>query len=560
MIGDTKNLDMQSIQSPEGSENHPEIKTKIPPPTETVASLDSKILATDNKVAGYERGIEETSARLTEARAKLDLPPDTEEAPSITQSRREVEKLEAQKVEFEERKTKLGGETYFAVKGTPEETPTRMEDEQDYKMILDRIENNPDAYKFNADHPMDYPRIYAERARASFARQFPDRARVYEEAEILKLERDREKSKNTQVLEQERTEQPEVAQTLPSESQAPAEPIARDTTSALGHEPSSIQWDPKDEAFEKRSAQFRTEKARADVNREQTDEAFRKISTNILKQAEVGSIPPAEPGVSVDKKENWATESKIVQAKLIEKMREQFASASAEQFKFTLDEYMAETKRFNERMAEARSSTPKYKKPEEPVLANTDEGNLARVSPTSTNLNEKNPLVSGSKQPSHINNELEQQPQIENVTKENFERNRQQGKALMANGQIWTIDEARPDGSVFLRRDITIPEALKLAEKANAGQLDRGFNIPQLNTQGVKVKGGMTTIRDLESGAKWIQKELPDSQQDATTQREAEEVRILQARIASGEFKDNNNGALDLLKDVLNKYLDRLQK
>src|SRR3989338_3225983 len=109
MIGKAKNLDMQSIQSPEGFENKPEVKAKIPPPVETVASLDSKILATDNKVSGYERGIEDTSARLAEARAKLDLPPDTEEAPSITQSRREVEKLEAQKDELAEKRTKLGG-------------------------------------------------------------------------------------------------------------------------------------------------------------------------------------------------------------------------------------------------------------------------------------------------------------------------------------------------------------------------------------------------------------------------------------------------------------------
>ena len=110
MIGNTKSLDVQSIQSPEGSENPPAVQAEVPKPTETIESLDSKVLSIDHKVTRYERGIENTNTKLTEVRAKLGLPPDTEEVPSTTQSRREVEKLEAEKDELVEKRNKLSGE------------------------------------------------------------------------------------------------------------------------------------------------------------------------------------------------------------------------------------------------------------------------------------------------------------------------------------------------------------------------------------------------------------------------------------------------------------------
>lgn len=110
MIGNTKSLDLQNTQSPEESENPAAVQSEVSKPTETMESLDSKVLSTNHKVAGYEKGIEDTNAKLTEVRAKLGLPSDTEEVPSTIQSRREVEKLEAEKDKLVEKRNKLSGE------------------------------------------------------------------------------------------------------------------------------------------------------------------------------------------------------------------------------------------------------------------------------------------------------------------------------------------------------------------------------------------------------------------------------------------------------------------
>jgi len=104
MIGNTKSLDLQNTQSPEESENPAAVQSEVSKPTETMESLDSKVLSINHKVAGYEKGIEDTNAKLTEVRAKLGLPSDTEEVPSTIQSRREVEKLEAEKDKLVEKK------------------------------------------------------------------------------------------------------------------------------------------------------------------------------------------------------------------------------------------------------------------------------------------------------------------------------------------------------------------------------------------------------------------------------------------------------------------------
>ena len=110
MIGNTKSLDLQNTQSPEESENPAAVQSEVSKPTETMESLDSKVLSINHKVAGYEKGIEDTNAKLTEVRAKLGLPSDTEEVPSTIQSRREVEKLEAEKDKLVEKRNKLSGE------------------------------------------------------------------------------------------------------------------------------------------------------------------------------------------------------------------------------------------------------------------------------------------------------------------------------------------------------------------------------------------------------------------------------------------------------------------
>jgi hypothetical protein len=109
MVNSPEKFDRQRLRSPEAAEAHQEARPEQLDPVETVESLDRKIADIDSRIGGYAESVEETNARLTQARAELGMPPMTTEAPSIAQSREAAARLEEQKRKLVAQKEHLDG-------------------------------------------------------------------------------------------------------------------------------------------------------------------------------------------------------------------------------------------------------------------------------------------------------------------------------------------------------------------------------------------------------------------------------------------------------------------
>jgi len=168
-MNEFENPEAQRIKPPEQQEGeHGEKPVEKPRPIETVESLDKKIVGIDERIGDYTASIEDTSEKLTQARDKLSLSPMTEEAPSITQSREAVARLEEQKGNIVAQKESLVGEA------NTEGQSSRLEEDPRYKKFL-TYETYSEAFggvSSDVEH--------ARNARELFKKEFPEDAKMYE--------------------------------------------------------------------------------------------------------------------------------------------------------------------------------------------------------------------------------------------------------------------------------------------------------------------------------------------------------------------------------------------
>lgn len=150
--------------------------------------------------------------------------------------------------------------------------------------------------------------------------------------------------------------------------------------------------------------------------------------------------------------------------------------------------------------------------------------------------------------------EQEKKPVYEKITDTNFEQHRQQ-KEVVFDGKTWKIDSITPDGRISLHRDITIEEAVALAERAKKGEV-RG----NVDTPNVKTRARLVSRGELESGGQWIVEKPPRSPQNPERQKEVDELRALQVRLTSKEFVGGKLGEEDLLTEVFERDAQRLNQ
>ncbi|MDP3985487.1 MAG: hypothetical protein Q8P82_01870 [bacterium] len=144
----------------------------------------------------------------------------------------------------------------------------------------------------------------------------------------------------------------------------------------------------------------------------------------------------------------------------------------------------------------------------------------------------------------------------EKVTDENFEQYREKNEVKF-NDLRWRIGTVNPDGTVLLIRDITIEEAVSLAERAKDGVFRIG-GVNDVNTPSVKEKARMASRDELISSGQWIV--APRSPNNPERQKEVNAVKALQQRLVSGEFSQNIAGGYELLEDVFDRYAKKLNQ
>ncbi len=143
-------------------------------------------------------------------------------------------------------------------------------------------------------------------------------------------------------------------------------------------------------------------------------------------------------------------------------------------------------------------------------------------------------------------------PIYEKVTDENFDKYHQQGKELIVNGKTWQVNAVKPDGNVILGRSLSMQEALQSIEDAKR---DGTTLLPSSIDKAIQV-----SLKDLKSGdAQWIIEKPLHSPSDSERQKEVDEVRQLQARIASGEFDKNEHGE-GVILNIFDRNAQRLNK
>jgi hypothetical protein len=151
--------------------------------------------------------------------------------------------------------------------------------------------------------------------------------------------------------------------------------------------------------------------------------------------------------------------------------------------------------------------------------------------------------------------ERSEAPTYERITDENFEQYQQQKEVLLS-GEVWRISGTIPEGDdIVLHRDINITEALEIAERAKSGKV-KGV----VNTSSVKEKAIAVSPDMLKSNGQWIVERPPRSPQNPERIKEVEELKKLQQRLVSGEFSQNTCGEFNLLSDVFQKNVERLEK
>lgn len=146
-------------------------------------------------------------------------------------------------------------------------------------------------------------------------------------------------------------------------------------------------------------------------------------------------------------------------------------------------------------------------------------------------------------------------PVYEKITAANLEQYSRQKKEIIINGNAWRIDTIYPDGRIALHRDITLSEAVQLAERAKKGEV-RG----DVNTPNVKTKAQIFSKDELISNGQWIIEKPPRVPQNSERQSEIDEIRRLQQRLTSGEFDGNENGEFELLMEVFERDAQRLNQ
>lgn len=153
---------------------------------------------------------------------------------------------------------------------------------------------------------------------------------------------------------------------------------------------------------------------------------------------------------------------------------------------------------------------------------------------------------------------ISENPVYEKITAENFERYRQQYKEVFLNGKtLRDISSVDSDGNVYATQDITIAEALQLAEKAMRGEAGTPSII---DTPVVKERGKIFAQGDLFRGGQWVVEKPPRSPQNPERQKEVDEVKALQARIVSKEFAKGTQDEESLLTDVFYREFQRLDR
>ncbi len=179
MVNNSESIEAQRLRSPEAAEAHREARPEQLDPVETVESLDQKIVDIDSRIGGYTESVEETSARLTQARAELGMPPLTTEAPNIAQSREAATRLEARKQALMAQREEL-----VADDARKKERPSRLEDHPGYKSLFD--DANEHYRVIGADRlkvdGAGLERLIRASAAQSFEQQYPEDAMVYRKA------------------------------------------------------------------------------------------------------------------------------------------------------------------------------------------------------------------------------------------------------------------------------------------------------------------------------------------------------------------------------------------
>lgn len=221
MVNSPENFDRQRLRSPEAAEARREARPEQLDPVETVESLDRKIADIDSRIGSYAESVEETSAKLAQARAELDMPPMTTEAPSIAQSREAAARLEAQKQVLVAQKEQLGGGR------DTKEKPKRLEDDPRYKSLFE--EANEHYRMVGADRLKISPAALDGYIRASAAESFkqfyPEDAKAYQEASQAEVEA-------RKAVEAEKAQATREAERVKKEAEARVQKEAKDAAVA----------------------------------------------------------------------------------------------------------------------------------------------------------------------------------------------------------------------------------------------------------------------------------------------------------------------------------------
>lgn len=159
------------------------------------------------------------------------------------------------------------------------------------------------------------------------------------------------------------------------------------------------------------------------------------------------------------------------------------------------------------------------------------------------------------KAPEQKDIDISEEPVYEKITDANLEQYNQQKKEIVFGGNTWRIDTIYPDGRVVLRRDITISEAVQIAEGVKKGEV-RGI----VNTTNVKTKGRIVSKNELISSGQWVVEKPLRSPQNPERVKEVNEVNHLKERIVSDEFTENKSGEFELLSEVFENNAQRLIK
>lgn len=127
----SENPETQRAESHEQLEGRRVEAQEQPTSPETMESLEKKIIDIDERIGDYTASIEDTSEKLTQARGELNLPAVTTEAPSITQSRETMARLDQEKQALEAQIETLGGDE------ATRERPKRITDDPRFRELSD---------------------------------------------------------------------------------------------------------------------------------------------------------------------------------------------------------------------------------------------------------------------------------------------------------------------------------------------------------------------------------------------------------------------------------------